>query len=87
MFPSNVLDVFLILPFLFTFTYAYDVVVYGGNAGGIAAAITAARAAPNFKIAIVEPSAYIGGMAFAGGIGLRDLGEEGTRRFIIPIKS
>ena len=75
MFPS----VILFFCF-FAFVQAYDVVVYGGNAGGISAAITAARAAPNFKIAIVEPSPYIGGMATAGGIGLRDLGEEGTRK-------
>ena len=38
------------------------------------AAITAARTSSSLKIAIIEPTAYIGGMATAGGIGLTDIG-------------
>ncbi|CAF1608658.1 unnamed protein product, partial [Didymodactylos carnosus] len=45
---------------------------------GIAAAITAARTSPSLQIALIEPSANIGGMSAAGGIGLRDLGLEET---------
>ncbi|CAF2884460.1 unnamed protein product [Rotaria sp. Silwood2] len=57
---------------------AYDVAVYGATPGGIAAAITAARISPSFSIVIIEPTAYVGGMSTAGGIGLRDLGLELT---------
>ena len=57
---------------------AYEVAIYGATPGGIAAAITAARASPSFSVVIIEPTSYIGGMAAAGGIGLRDLGLEVT---------
>jgi flavin-dependent dehydrogenase len=64
---------------------AYDVAIYGATPGGIAAAITAARASPSFSIVLIEPTANIGGMATAGGIGLRDLGLEVTSKFIIRV--
>jgi ribulose 1,5-bisphosphate synthetase/thiazole synthase len=64
---------------------AYDVVIYGATPGGIAAAITAARTSPSFSIVIIEPTPYIGGMATAGGIGLRDLAWEVTSELIIKI--
>lgn len=64
---------------------AYDIAVYGATPGGIAAAITAARASSSFSIALIEPTAYIGGMSAAGGIGLRDLAYENTRELIIKI--
>ncbi len=64
---------------------AYDIAIYGATPGGISAAITAAQAAPSFSIVLIEPTAYIGGMAAAGGIGLRDLGLESTSKFIISI--
>ncbi len=73
----------LLLFFLCSSSIAYDIIVYTATPGGIAAAITAARAAPSSKIAIIEPTAYIGGMSYAGGIGLRDLGLEETSKFII----
>ena len=50
----------------------YDILVYTATPSGIAAAITAARTSPSLSIVIIEPTAYIGGMVSAGGIGLRD---------------
>ncbi len=52
----------------------YDIIIYSTTPAGISAAITAARASSSLKIAIIEPTAYIGGMATAGGIGLSDIG-------------
>ncbi|CAF1396130.1 unnamed protein product [Adineta steineri] len=54
---------------------AYDIAIYGAILAGISAAITAARVSPSFSIVIIEPTADIGGMSTAGGIGLRDLGD------------
>lgn len=61
---------------------AYDIVIYTSTPGGIAAAITAARLAPSLSILIIEPTQEIGGMSYAGGIGLRDLGLEITSAFL-----
>jgi ribulose 1,5-bisphosphate synthetase/thiazole synthase len=83
MFLPHLLFVSIILFFHCSSTIAYDIVVYTATPGGIAAAITAARASPSFKIAIIEPTSYIGGMATAGGIGLRDLGLEETSECIV----
>lgn len=63
-------------------SHAFDVAIYGATPGGIAAAITAARKSLSFAIAIIEPSRYIGGMATAGGIGLRDLALEISSKLI-----
>lgn len=60
---------------------AYDIIVYGATPGGIAAAITAARASSQLKIAIIEPTAYVGGMVTVGGIGLNDIGLIDTSEF------
>lgn len=49
----------------------FDVVVYGGNPGGIAAAVAAARL--GLQVALVEPGRHLGGMA-AGGLGQSDIG-------------
>ena len=49
----------------------FDVVVYGASPAGIAAAITAANGT-GLRVALLEPSAYLGGMSGPGGIGLRD---------------
>ncbi len=59
---------------------AHDLIVYSATTAGIAAAITAARASSTIKIAIIEPTSYIGGMAVAGGIGLGDLGVQETSK-------
>lgn len=63
-----------LLPFIQLSSAAYDIIVYSATPGGIAAAITAASASSSLKIAIIEPTAYIGGMVTAGGIGLGDIG-------------
>ena len=63
----------------------YDIAVYGGTAGGVAAAITAARLSSSLSIILIEPTSYIGGMAAPGGIGLRDLGLEVTSKFNIIV--
>ena len=49
----------------------FDVIVYGASPAGIAAAITAANGT-GLRVALIEPSPYVGGMAGPGGIGLRD---------------
>ena len=63
---------FIILLCISSFIGGYDIIVYTATASGIAAAITAARTSPDLSIAIIEPTAYIGGMISAGGIGLGD---------------
>ena len=49
----------------------YDVVVYGGTAGGIVAAISAVRAGAS--VAVLEPTEHVGGMV-TGGLGCTDIG-------------
>lgn len=49
----------------------YDVVIYGGTAGGIMAAVSATRAGAS--VVVVEPSGHLGGMV-AGGLGRTDIG-------------
>jgi len=44
---------------------------YGATPAGVAAAIIASNGT-GLRVALIEPSARIGGMATAGGIGLRD---------------
>lgn len=56
----------------------FDVLVYGATPGGIAAAITAANTSARLRVALLEPSAYVGGMAGPGGIGLRDTAAPAT---------
>lgn len=50
----------------------YDIVVYGATPAGFSAALSAVDADPTLKVALVEPTNYVGGMAGPGGIGLRD---------------
>ena len=65
--------------FLFAFTTAsaatrsFDVVVYGGTAGGAIAALTAAR--EGLKTALLEPTGHIGGMV-SSGLGYTDYGKK-----------
>ena len=54
-------------------TRAFDVVVYGGTAGGVIAAVSAAR--EGLKTALVEPTAHVGGMV-SGGLGFTDYGKK-----------
>ena len=51
--------------------YGYDVVVYGGTAGGIVAAISAVRAGAS--VVVLEPTEHVGGMV-TGGLGRTDIG-------------
>ena len=53
-------------------TLNFDVVVYGATPSGIAAAVVASNNT-NLKVALLEPTSYISGMAGPGGIGLRDI--------------
>ena len=46
------------------------------NMQGVAAAISAAWYNSTQRVVLIEPSPYAGGMCVAGGIGLRDLGNE-----------
>jgi hypothetical protein len=54
-------------------TTNYDVVVYGGTAGGVVAAVTAAR--EGLKTSLLEPTAHIGGMV-SSGLGYTDFGNK-----------
>ncbi|HUS08812.1 MAG TPA: FAD-dependent oxidoreductase [Bryobacteraceae bacterium] len=51
----------------------FDVVVYGGTAGGVAAAVTAAR--EGLKVALLEPRNHLGGMV-SGGLSWTDFGKK-----------
>ncbi len=53
--------------------HAFDVVVYGGTAGGVIAAVAAAR--EGLAAAIVTPDTHLGGMV-SGGLGWTDHGEK-----------
>lgn len=48
-------------------------IIYGATPAGIAAALAAADLGVG-KIALIEKSAYVGGMMSPGGIGMRDFG-------------
>src|SRR5262249_55094361 len=54
-------------------TRNFDVVVYGGTAGGVMAAVSAAR--QGLKTALVEPTGHVGGMV-SGGLGFTDYGKK-----------
>jgi hypothetical protein len=51
----------------------FDVVVYGGTAAGVVAAVAAAR--EGLKVALLEPQTHLGGMV-SGGLSQTDLGKE-----------
>jgi FAD dependent oxidoreductase len=51
----------------------YDVVVYGGTAGGVSAAVQTARMGK--RAAIIEPGRHLGGMT-SGGLGATDIGNK-----------
>jgi hypothetical protein len=52
-----------------------DVCVYGGTAGGVAAAIQVARMGKS--VVLIEPSKHIGGLT-SGGLGFTDSGDKAT---------
>jgi len=51
----------------------FDVVVYGGTAGGVIAAVSAAR--EKASVALLEPGRHLGGMT-SGGLGRTDHGKK-----------
>src|ERR1700722_12117077 len=51
----------------------FDVVVYGGTAGGVIAAVSAARA--GMKVALLEPGTHLGGMV-SSGLSATDTGKK-----------
>src|SRR5689334_23526925 len=54
-------------------TPAYDLVVYGGTAGGVMTAVSAARM--GLQVALLEPRRHIGGMV-SGGLSRTDVGKR-----------
>jgi hypothetical protein len=54
-------------------TNQYDLVVYGGTAGGVITAVSAAR--EGLKVALLEPRTHLGGMV-SGGLGWTDYGKK-----------
>src|SRR5580704_13611408 len=54
-------------------TASYDLVVYGGTAGGVITAVSAARM--GLKTALLEPGRHIGGMV-ASGLSHTDVGRR-----------
>ena len=55
------------------FAQTYDLVVYGGTAGGVVTAVAAAR--QGIKVALLEPGRHLGGMA-TGGLSRTDFGKK-----------
>src|SRR5882672_3922642 len=53
--------------------HAADVIVYGGTAGGVIAAVAAAR--EGLSVALVTPDRHLGGMV-SGGLGWTDYGKK-----------
>ena len=56
----------------------YDVIIFGATPAGFAAAL-AAKASGAESVLLLEPTAHVGGMASAGGIGLRDCERNATQ--------
>ena len=54
-------------------TSHFDVVIYGGTAGGVITAVTAAR--EGLRVALLEPGSHLGGMV-TGGLSATDHGEK-----------
>ena len=55
------------------FAQSYDLVVYGGTAGGVITAVAAAR--EGLHVALLEPGRHVGGM-ISGGLGFTDYGRK-----------
>src|SRR5688572_2572705 len=53
----------------------FDVVVYGGTAGGAAAAVQVKRQGKS--VVLIEPGKHIGGLT-SGGLGATDIGNKGA---------
>src|SRR5450432_3551810 len=66
---------FLLLPTLAVAqsSQSFDLVVYGGTAGGVMTAVRGAR--EGLKVALLEPGKHLGGMA-TGGLSRTDFGKK-----------
>ncbi|HOK88449.1 MAG TPA: FAD-dependent oxidoreductase [Candidatus Hydrogenedentes bacterium] len=51
----------------------FDVVVYGGTSGGVAASVQASRM--GLRVILIEPSSHLGGLT-SGGLGATDIGNK-----------
>ncbi len=56
-----------------TFAADYDVVIYGGTSGGVAAAIQASTMSKS--VVLIEPGEHLGGLT-SGGLGATDIGNK-----------
>lgn len=54
---------------------SFDVVVYGGTSGGVAAAVQAAKMGQ--RVVLIEPGKHLGGLT-SGGLGATDIGNKGA---------
>ncbi|MFO0825012.1 MAG: FAD-dependent oxidoreductase [Gemmataceae bacterium] len=63
----------LLLGSTHSFAADYDIVVYGGNASGVASAVQAARMGKT--VVVIEPGKHIGGLT-SGGLGWTDSGNK-----------
>jgi len=66
----------VLIPFCCAMLHAaekFDVVVYGGTAGGVIAAVSGAR--EGLKVALLEPGRHLGGMV-SGGLSWTDFGKK-----------
>src|ERR1700677_3890835 len=61
------------LPTIVNAQETYDVVVYGGTSGGVAAALQTARMGK--RVVLIEPSQHVGGLT-SGGLGATDIGNK-----------
>jgi hypothetical protein len=52
---------------------SYDVVIYGGTSGGVAAAVQASRMGKS--VVVIEPGKHVGGLT-SGGLGATDIGNK-----------
>jgi hypothetical protein len=75
MFSTSLRAVLILLPVGQTHaaTACYDVVVYGGTAGGVIAAVKVARMGKS--VVLIEPGQHLGGLS-AGGLGATDIGNK-----------
>jgi flavin-dependent dehydrogenase len=51
----------------------FDIVVYGGTSGGVAAAIRVSRMGRS--VVLIEPTKFVGGLT-TGGLGVTDIGNK-----------
>src|SRR5688572_23030913 len=63
----------ILLPVSWAQETTYDIVIYGGTSGGVAAALQAARM--NKSVIVIEPGTRLGGLT-SGGLGQTDIGNK-----------